>query len=710
MTTVYTVAAASVGGSSTVTVSFPVTGAVTAGDSVVLAAGNSASLVPSSVTDSQGNTYTLGQDYTANPVSGIYYCLAPAPLSTSDYIYVTFASSPGTSCDVGLVARGITGGLGGNPLAAPAFAHGTSASPASAATGTLSANTAGYYIAGSIANGNGGGTPHSTTGGFTAVATEHITSYQYLTYYEQVTTSTASVTLGATITSAVWAAGVVAFSLRASIAPPAATVTIAAPAPSVNAGAGAAVAAVSVAAPAPAVRAAVGAALAAVAILAPAPGVSAGVNVQPPAATVTISAPAPGLSRPVRPPAATVALSAPVPAVNAGVALQPATVTIAAPAPAEPHTGVLSATAPVTVAAPVPALSVTVPAARAAVAVAAPAPAVSSGASVAPPAATVTIAAPAPGTLVVSPLLVSIAAKAGTDQFGNSFPVGVAVGATSAPQVKLLPSAGILLSMDMPSTGGFPHNVTSFSSLEQVIELPSNNASETYPPLIGTTLITYTNGEVADAVFVGGGIAGTDNLGRFELYVGLSSGGTYPPGKIAGIYDISLGNTIVMSPGSGETLSEGSDTIGLYQQSGGIAMFQTNLTPQTSGSYTGGQNLIPQIENWVYIGSGGNCPAFSPQYANASGDAHLAFRRVASPYNSVQIQGVVTNSGGGANNTIFTLPSGYTPASLQSFPCIATNGDTGYVYVGTGGIVGGGAWPSSTTLTYGISAFVSLDI
>lgn len=317
--------------------------------------------------------------------------------------------------------------------------------------------------------------------------------------------------------------------------------------------------------------------------------------------------------------------------------------------------------------------------------------------------------APGPGNLIGS-----WAGQAGTDQYGNPYPAGLAVGNNSGPQVELLPSAGITLEMTMPATGSPPHNVTSFSELEQVVVLPSNNALETAPPVIGTTLITYTNGEVADGVFIGAGIASNEpgGMGHFEFLIGESSNGSYPAGKIWGLYNVLSAGVYSLDPGTAETQNGGYDSIGFYSQEGGCGMLQTQFTPQTSGSDTGGQNLLPAMENWIYVGSGGTVPGFGTQWSNRNaGWANLAFRRVASPIYGVQIRGWVTK-GTGTATTLFTLPSQYTPASAQTF--VSINGTASTITqwnIATTGVVGL-SFPATATAgdNYWIDFILDLEI
>jgi hypothetical protein len=321
------------------------------------------------------------------------------------------------------------------------------------------------------------------------------------------------------------------------------------------------------------------------------------------------------------------------------------------------------------------------------------------------------IYSPTPGA---GNLIGSWAGEAGTDQYGNPYPAGLAVGNSSGPQVELLPSVGITLEMTMPATGNPPHNVTSFAELEQVVLLPSNSGSETAPPLMGTSVITYTNGEVSDALFITSGIinTGLGGFGHFELYVGMSSGGTYPAGKIAGLYNVLSVGVYSLDPGQAETLSGGYDSTGYYSQNGGAGMFQTQFTPQTSGSDTGGQNLLPAMEGWCYVGSGGTMPAFATGWTNRGSPwATLAFKRVASPINFVWIRGWVTKSSGTAT-TLFTLPAEYTPNTSQTF--VSINGTASSITqwnIASTGVVGL-SFPAAAVAgdNYWIDFGLSLDI
>lgn len=117
-------------------------------------------------------------------------------------------------------------------------------------------------------------------------------------------------------------------------------------------------------------------------------------------------------------------------------------------------------------------------------------------------------------------------------------------------------------------------------------------------------------------------------------------------------------------------------------------------------------------DTWNYVGEGTN-PAFGTGWANTGGGwSQLAYRRLASPPNSVQILGTVTNSVAANTAAIFTLPAGYQPASAQAFSCMenpATSAVAKAIEVNDAGVVSmcsGNAGEGS----YQIDAIVSLDL
>ena len=92
------------------------------------------------------------------------------------------------------------------------------------------------------------------------------------------------------------------------------------------------------------------------------------------------------------------------------------------------------------------------------------------------------------------------------------------------------------------------------------------------------------------------------------------------------------------------------------------------------------------VPAWIYVGSGGPAPAFAADWANFSHTgADLAFRLHQD--GDVEIIGVITPSAG-ATDLLFTLPTGYIPASSQFiFGADTTAGQAGWWEIATDGTV-----------------------
>ncbi len=100
-------------------------------------------------------------------------------------------------------------------------------------------------------------------------------------------------------------------------------------------------------------------------------------------------------------------------------------------------------------------------------------------------------------------------------------------------------------------------------------------------------------------------------------------------------------------------------------------------------------------------------------WANTAGFQAARYRLVASPPNSVQVQGVIASTAA-TSTTFATLPAGYVPATAQGFSVGATAnvpaGSAPQVRCDTSGnltINGGPAFPS--TVSWFFNGFVSLD-
>lgn len=210
----YTIVSGSGGASNTLQVTVSANSA--AGDTLVVAASsNSNGQTVTGITDSQGNVYTPAKsDYNQSDGQAVFWSdTAHALVSGTDWIKATFSGSAGGHT---LIGRGCTGVNPGSLDIAIADDASSGTSPTSGASGAL-ASEAEWALA-FLVNGNGGGTPSAWTGGFTAQTTANNASNQYQTVADQIVSSTASLTAGATITSTKWAMILVTFQAKGSAA------------------------------------------------------------------------------------------------------------------------------------------------------------------------------------------------------------------------------------------------------------------------------------------------------------------------------------------------------------------------------------------------------------------------------------------------------------------------------------------------------------
>ena len=178
----------------------------TAGDAIVVSASSNSGNI-NSCADSKGNKYVLGQSQSGVALAVSIFVATTAAdgvsptvaLTTSDTITVTFANSAAAQC---VIARGCSGVSLVNPVDVNIGAAATSAAPSSGSTGTLA--QASEWAVAALADSNGGGSPTSWTGGFTARSTQHTGSTEWLTVADQTVAATTALTAGATIVSAQW--------------------------------------------------------------------------------------------------------------------------------------------------------------------------------------------------------------------------------------------------------------------------------------------------------------------------------------------------------------------------------------------------------------------------------------------------------------------------------------------------------------------------
>jgi hypothetical protein len=198
----YTLGGNSAAGGAT-TITFTLTHAVASGDALLVAiSSDSGGDTFVSVTDSHSQTWTqVTTDTNQSDIIAVYRCLNSAAMTTSDTITGTFGGSTGSHAIVGVGCSGIATSSAVD-ISITNDSSGSSA-PSSGTSAALA--QASEYAAAFVVNGNGGGTPGSWTGGFTGQLTEHTTNHEWLTVADQVVTTKAALTAGASIASSKWA-------------------------------------------------------------------------------------------------------------------------------------------------------------------------------------------------------------------------------------------------------------------------------------------------------------------------------------------------------------------------------------------------------------------------------------------------------------------------------------------------------------------------
>jgi hypothetical protein len=183
-------------------------GSTTAGDAIIIAGSTSTTWLPSTVTDSQNNTYALVQAASANnPAAWTWVAFNTNPLTVSDTITVGWNNTGPAKTVFALGCSGFDSSVSVDISAAN---QGTSVSPSVSSGGPL-LQTVELGVA-LIVNGNGGGAPTGFTAGWTQQGTTlHNGTNQYTSVLTNVTSSASALTVGATITSAIWSAVLITF-------------------------------------------------------------------------------------------------------------------------------------------------------------------------------------------------------------------------------------------------------------------------------------------------------------------------------------------------------------------------------------------------------------------------------------------------------------------------------------------------------------------
>jgi hypothetical protein len=163
----------------------------------------------------------------------------------------------------------------------------------------------------------------------------------------------------------------------------------------------------------------------------------------------------------------------------------------------------------------------------------------------------------------------------------------------------------------------------------------------------------------------------------------------------------------LQSPGTGNTRA----ALRLYGQSNDLT--SPAVIHAVNAGIVGDNAGTP--ETWHYVGAAsGLGTAFGAAWGNAGGGfANLAFRKLASPANEVEIQGTISTTGTAPNNNVFTLPAGYIPTNSQRFgratAAVPAAGCNIQVAGGTGVVQVSNA-PGGVATTIGVDIRVSLDL
>jgi hypothetical protein len=176
-----------------------VTVAVVDGSTVTLAATCTGATAATSVTDTQGNSYTLVQSETSGEQLQVFKSDNVNALTTSDHFTVNYGSS-NTQAKTWMAFA--SSGLTSSSTDFSNKASGTSTAPSVSGTPV----TVGDLVYLVVANATGGGAPTAVNDGWYLVASFSSGTSNVLSVYVSCTASTSAITGTATITSAAWGA------------------------------------------------------------------------------------------------------------------------------------------------------------------------------------------------------------------------------------------------------------------------------------------------------------------------------------------------------------------------------------------------------------------------------------------------------------------------------------------------------------------------
>lgn len=218
------------------------------------------------------------------------------------------------------------------------------------------------------------------------------------------------------------------------------------------------------------------------------------------------------------------------------------------------------------------------------------------------------------GTPTLGNLLLSVSSGFGTDPFGNSYKDGFATYGPNAGSAQIVANAGT----------GQPFVILSPPSTSHVVTLPQMFASAANAGLANEFCALHLNS----------GTEGANGGTNIDLFSQTNDGTGTPQ------IQMSVNGALVLQ----------------VQPSAIVATVPVTAIQPGTGS----------TETWHNM-------TLANSWANNGSFGVARYRYVASPPNSVEIDGVITN---GAAGTFFTLPGGYRPGSAKGYAIGATGGVT----------------------------------
>jgi hypothetical protein len=167
------------------------------GQCITVVASASGTNVPTSCTDSQGNSYATIQTSSTTPAMAVFQAVNAFPLTTSDTITVNFGTADVTEKNfIALVTAGV---LAASVTDFSAQAHATSTAPSVSGTPANFGDLLLFFLTSASA----GGVP-TPADGWTLLQQQQVASQQYTSVYSSSNVSGSAVTASATIVSAAW--------------------------------------------------------------------------------------------------------------------------------------------------------------------------------------------------------------------------------------------------------------------------------------------------------------------------------------------------------------------------------------------------------------------------------------------------------------------------------------------------------------------------